>query len=211
MLFDLHLSTVLSGNSLLAPEELIDQALDLGLGGIGVVEHNHYAASAVCSEFAEGTGLCVIRGLEIETDWGGVLIFGLPEKEALGLEGKKGLPMLRLLEYTGEHGAVCIPAHPFDPDRRSLGDKIATLPGIFVIEGLNGQCSRLHNQQACDFACGAGLKTIGGSEAATLAQVGSCVTAFERPITNEAEFLEELRAGRFSARYFITPPALFRD
>lgn len=208
MLFDLHVSTVMSGNSLVAPEDLIDYALDLGLAGIGVTERNSYAASEVCVEFAEGLPLLILRGLEINTDLGEMLIFGLTELDAQVFERPGKWIAMEAVEYVRFHGGICIPAHPFDPDRPSIGEKLTTLPGVFAIEGLNGRTPDLNNQEACRFADTMRLKVIGGSDALNLGQIGRCVTEFEQPIRDEIEFLEELRAGRYTARYFIQHPSL---
>lgn len=205
MLIDLHISTVLSGNALIAPEDLIDYVIDLGLDGIGVTERNSYAASAVCVEFADKLPVYVFRGIEIDTDLGELLIYGLSETAAQMFERPGKWVALEAVEYVCNHGGICIPAHPFDTERHSMGEALTTLPGIFVIEGYNGRTDGYSNQQACQFADRTNLKTIGGSDARLLGQVGRCVTKFEQPVTTETDFLTELRAGRFAARYFLPP------
>lgn len=206
MLFDLHLATAMSGNALIAPEDLIERALELGLAGIGVVERNDYAASAVCAEFAEGTPLMVVRGVEIQTDLGDLLVYGCADADALCRLGDWSAH--DAAEFVHARGGICVPAHPFDDARRSLGDRLAELSGVFVIEGLNGRADAEANQLANDFADRAGLAVIGGSDAFTLAEVGRCATEFSDPIRTEAEFLAALRARRFSARYFAAAPSL---
>jgi hypothetical protein len=44
-----------------------------------------------------------------------------------------------------------------------------------------------------------GLPCTAGSDAHRVDEVGKWVTDFERPIENELELVEELRAGRFTA------------
>jgi predicted metal-dependent phosphoesterase TrpH len=207
-LFDLHLATAMSGNALIAPEDLIEQALELGLAGIGVVERNDYAASAVCAEFAEGTPLTVLRGVEIETDLGALLVYGCSDADADALCRFGDWSAGDAAEFVHARGGICIPAHPFDDVRRSLGERLATLPGVFVIEGLNGRADAEANRLATDFADREGFAVIGGSDAFTLAGVGQCATEFFDPIRTEADFLAALRARRFGAQYFAAAPSL---
>ncbi len=203
MLFDLHISTVMSGGSTVAPEDLIDRALDLGLDGLCVTERNSFAASAVSVEFAEGLPLVVLRGLEIDTDLGELLVYGLDAEAARAFERSRNWSALEAVEYVHARGGVCVPAHPFDPDRPSLRANISILPGLFAIEGFNGRTPDEANQEARRFAERFNLNVVGGSDPLTIAQLGRCVTEFENPVRNEADFLRELRAGRFTARYFL--------
>jgi hypothetical protein len=43
------------------------------------------------------------------------------------------------------------------------------------------------------------MRGIGGSDAHSEHGLGCCATAFDRPVRNERELIEELRAGRFRA------------
>ena len=205
MLIDLHVHTALGGDAMAAPEDLIDRALALGLDGICVVEHDSYEASETAALFGEGSGLVVLRGVEVTTDVGHVLVYGVTddgwrEVAAGGVVGAQAL-----VDYVREAGGVAVAAHPFRNDPTSMEDRLAALAGLFAVEGLNGKALRSENAAACAFANRYGLPITGGSDAHMPGHVGRCVTAFERRVETEAELAAELRAGRFAGRYLLGP------
>lgn len=201
MLFDLHLATAMSGNMLVAPEELIDRALDLGLDGLGVTERDDWEASEVCVEFAEGLPLVVVRGVELTTDLGEVLVYGLSDPDFRALTQAGDWALRDAAKFVLERGGLLIPAHPFHETRPSAGAALADLAGLTHLEGLNGRADQEANDAALDYAGRTGLYAVGGSDALVLGDVGSCLTEFHQPVTTAAEVLAELRAGRFTARY----------
>ncbi|MGM0501615.1 MAG: PHP domain-containing protein [Bacillota bacterium] len=66
---DFHLHTVLSpcGDLLMTPQNIIEQALKLGLDIIAITDHNSAKNVAVAVELAADTNLTVIPGMEVET------------------------------------------------------------------------------------------------------------------------------------------------
>jgi predicted metal-dependent phosphoesterase TrpH len=66
---DLHVHTVLSpcAEVEMIPPLITRQALQLGLGIIGVTDHNSAENVAAVMEAAEGTGLVVLPGMEVQT------------------------------------------------------------------------------------------------------------------------------------------------
>jgi len=201
MIIDMHIHTIYSGDSIIAPEDLIEQAEQLGLDGICVTEHDSYQASQVAAEFAEGTDLLVLRGIEISTDLGHILVYGIMDDDWKTLGEPKRIAAQELIDYARSRGAVAIPAHPFGGARHSIGDDLSSLAGIFAIEGYNGEIEVEDNLRACDLAEELNLKIIGGSDAHRLGEIGRCVTVFERHIETLEQLLDELGAGRFQAKY----------
>src|SRR5207244_3753028 len=129
--------TTASGDSLIAAEDLIEHALEMGLDGICVTEHDSYEASAVVEEFAEGTSLKVFRGVEIATYVGHMLVYGVTDdKWKDHLKQNQG-DAQRLIDYVRAIDGVIVPAHPFDPAKPGAGDAVPSLAGVFAIEGFN--------------------------------------------------------------------------
>lgn len=202
MIIDMHVHTVASGDSLIAAEDLIDHALDMGLDGICVTEHDSYEASAVVDEFAEGTSLKVFRGVEVSTASGHMLVYGVFNDDWKDYLDKKQGDVQRLIDYVRSVDGVVIPAHPFDPIKPSVRDGIPGLAGVFAIEGFNNRLEATDNAQAQKIAERLNLKMIGGSDAHTLYELGRCVTEFENRINTMSDLVVELKAGRFNGRYF---------
>lgn len=198
----MHVHTIFSAGSLLAPEDLIEQAIELGLDGVCVMEHDSMLASETTEEFAEGSSVTVFRGVEASTDLGHILVYGVTVEQWRPYEKQKGIQAQKLLDMVQEWEAVAVPAHPFRFNSPAVGAKLETLVGIFAIEGLNGRCDSEENQLACQAAERLNLKITGGSDATTPGLLGSCLTEFDRQINTMAELVEEMKKGRFRARYF---------
>ncbi len=203
MIIDLHIHTIYSKDSLIAPEDLIEQAIKVGLDGICVMEHNSLEASAIVEDFAYGTPLRVFRGIEVSTNLGDLLVYGLNQTQWQQFENKSSFIAQEIIDYVRDCGGVSIPAHPFRFESNSVGDKLETLVGIFAIEGYNGKSDVEENVLAWEKGEKLNLKLIGGSDAHILGQVGKCITEFNKPIQSMSELVEELKSGRFQARYLF--------
>jgi predicted metal-dependent phosphoesterase TrpH len=205
MLIDLHVHTFASGDALAAPEDVLDRAEALGLDGICVVEHDSFEASSTAAEFGEGSGIVVLRGIEVSTDVGHLLVYGLEDDRWQALRRDGVVPGQTFVDFAVAAGAVVVPAHPFRADPDSIDERLATLAGVFAIEGFNGTSTRAENTRACEFAASYGLRLTGGSDAHVPGRVGRAVTQFERRVETAAELAAELRAGRFFGRYLLPP------
>jgi PHP family Zn ribbon phosphoesterase len=69
LLADLHLHTVLSpcAEVEMIPSLIVRRALQLGLGLIAITDHNAAANCAAMLQAAEGTGLAILPGMEVQT------------------------------------------------------------------------------------------------------------------------------------------------
>jgi len=67
-LLDLHIHTVLSAcaEAEMIPPLIVRRALELGLGMIGIADHNCAANAGAVIEAAQGTGLTVLPGMEVD-------------------------------------------------------------------------------------------------------------------------------------------------
>ena len=208
MLIDLHVHTFAGGDAMAAPEDVIDRALAIGLDGVCVVEHDSFEASLSAAEMAEGSGLVVLRGVEIATDVGHVLVYGVVDDGWRDLTTGKAVSAQVLVEYVRDLGGVAVPAHPFRLDPTSMGGALASVVGLFAVEGFNGKAMRSENAAACEFAARYGLRVTGGSDAHMPGQVGRCVTSFENWVATDEDLATEMKAGRFSGRYLLGPVEL---
>jgi predicted metal-dependent phosphoesterase TrpH len=63
---DLHIHTTFSDGDMM-PEEVVAEALKLGLGGIAITDHDEIGGVPVAAEAAASTGLAVVPGVELST------------------------------------------------------------------------------------------------------------------------------------------------
>ena len=107
-IFDLHLHTVRgSSDSGLTTDQLIQEAQRIGLDGVCLTEHSGGWEAAELASAFKGSGLTAIRALEVNTDMGHILAFGL-HRYVSGMHTAAGLR-----KVVDRAGGVMISAHPF--------------------------------------------------------------------------------------------------
>ena len=214
LLIDLHTHTdPLSHDSLLSPDKLIDLAKAAGLDGVCLTEHDFFWEPDKARELRHRHDFLVIPGIEVNTEDGHVLVFGL-EKYVYGMHRMRELAAL-----VEQAGGVMIAAHPY---RRQLpfelrheGDWSPALeraaanpayPLVSAMESHNGRGTARENAFARELSERLRLPQTAGSDAHTSADVGRCATEFEREITGPDNLIEELKAGRFRPAVLRQPP-----
>ena len=207
MVIDLHVhSFPASPCSSIPLERLIEEARAIGLDGICLTDHHHVWDPAEVEDLRKKHGFLILRGNEITTDQGDILVLGLDED----IHGVIKLEELR--EKVLRTGAFMIAAHPF---RGFLTFGIGYLgltpekarerpvfQGVDAVEVLNSRVSEKENRFAAQVAEGLGLPLTGGSDAHKTGEVGRYATRFADPIRNEQELVEALKKGRFSPVVF---------
>jgi predicted metal-dependent phosphoesterase TrpH len=113
MRVDLHCHTKYSYDSFLGPEELIEQAIKMNLDGVCFTEHHSLMASRPVEKIEIPEGFHVFRGLEISTDRGHLLVYGLRDDSWNIWNRNNYLNVFRVLEKVHALGGICVPAHPF--------------------------------------------------------------------------------------------------
>lgn len=208
-IIDLHVHTTKgSYDSSLTPEELIREAARVGLDGVCITEHGYIWDRHELERFASQHDLLIIRGMEVGTDLGHIVVFGL-DRYVSGIHRA-----VDLRKAVDDAGGIMIAVHPL---RRALGrdgftlsksvdlptvDQAAQLPIFSLvdeIEILNGVSSDFENFYALQVAKKLGMAGTGGSDAHSTQGLGCCTTVFEKEIHTQEEFMQELRAGRFYA------------
>ena len=200
MLVDLHVHTAVSSPcSQIDPRLLVEVAPRIGLDAVCVTEHEEMEGAEVARQMGLEAGFPVFRGVEVYTELGDMLVFGL-YRPSFPMQ----TPFEELLREVRDAGGVIIPAHPCRGSRgfhHVLGEERAEflLANIDAIETRNGGSSPESNRAAKAYAEKYGIPGVGGSDAHFLMQVGRSLTVFEREITGEAALVEEVRAGRCRA------------
>ncbi len=208
---DVHVHTTpASSDSMLEPDELVELAIANGLTAISMSEHDFTLEPHKQQEFREQyPDLFINFGMEVSTDLGHVLAFGMPGY----LPGIRRVEKLR--EEADRVGGFIVVAHPFrrlfDPvTAMRTGEKFELTPTeaaeqmeifklVHGIEVANGANTPQENYFALEVAEILGMPATGGSDAHSTSGIGTFATAFERSVNSTEELLEELHAGRFEA------------
>lgn len=190
-------------------EELVARAIEVGLDGIAITDHNCIEGALKAQRLARRKPLKVFLGVEILTDEiGDVLVYGLRDSIP-----EPRVSMRKLTRLVEREGAVMFAAHPFRRHNTSalwswmeeerydwrravqLPDLLQPLTGIEVY---NGGATPQENETAAMFAARFRLSGIAGSDAHGKLRVGWCATDFTRPLNGTAQLVEALKHGRFN-------------
>ncbi|MBI1905665.1 MAG: PHP domain-containing protein [Rhodocyclales bacterium] len=203
MWIDTHCHTKFSYDNWLEPLDLLRRARALGLDGVCVTEHYSYEASAPVEAMGRDEGLLVLRGVEVSTNRGHVLVFGV-EDDSWNHWGRNiYIPLEPLIERVNDLGGICVPAHPYrEIGVASLLDGILELEGIAGVESHNGGNADTDNLLAAKAAEYLRLPTLGGSDCHKVGAVGRCATKFSRPVTDMASFIAAVKAGACRGDYY---------
>jgi len=194
MRIDLHCHSKYSDDSYLEPEELIEQAVRMNLGGVCFTEHHSYMASQPVDKIQIPEGFYVFRGVEISTDLGHLLVYGIGDDSWNRSSRNNYLDVFEVLEIVHGLGGICVPAHPFR-GWNSFGESVLRIDGIDAIETHNGVNPEEKNRKAVQASGVARLPSVGGSDCHHLNQVGGAFTEFKNPVHTIGELIEEIKSG----------------
>jgi predicted metal-dependent phosphoesterase TrpH len=199
MIIDLHTHTKpYSDDSDLTPEELIQKAKNAGLDGICFTEHDFFWKDEDISRLTHQYGFPIFPGVEINTEEGHLIVFGLKKYEF----GMHRIKFVRKL--VDEVGGAIILAHPYrgrihqNPDPEQLLERAFKNPvfeQVDAVEMLNGRSKAVENSFAQKLCRRLNLKTVAGSDAHSPSDIPTCATLFERKIRNLQELINELKKG----------------
>jgi predicted metal-dependent phosphoesterase TrpH len=205
MLFETHLHTAIgSYDGAIQKEELIDWLNTSGVNGLCVTDHDFVIPRSIINEIREKTECVVVQGVEVTTDEGHVLAYGLDEY----LPGIHNIKVLRR-EIDHRKGALVL-AHPFRSElspHYQYGGKALGLPSwrevlnrpifqyVDALEACNGTGVIEEEEMVRKAAAHLGLPVTGGSDAHHSRSLGRCLTVFSGTIKTEADFIEAILAG----------------
>ena len=189
---DLHAHSSLGSlDSGLMPDVLVERCLALGLSAACVTEHNAVWSRREAREAEERYGIPVLRGMEVSTDAGHVLVFGV---ERFSMEMYSLETLRRIVK--SERGAMVI-AHPLRDGSR-FTRAWADAPAFFdAIEAVNGEDHRGAFDSLVARAVRLGLGSTGGSDAHSAPGLGRALTLFEEAVETDADLVRALHGRRY--------------
>ena len=208
-IMDSHIHTVRgASDSALRPDDLLEEALRIGLTGINISEHDRPWERSQWEQLTVDAGdIFLSRGMEVSTDMGHIIVYGIDEYYS----GMRSCERLR--EICDEIGAFMSVAHPFrhyfDPveARRQGRDSGEITPAeaaermrVFdVVHGIevgNGGNTRSENVFAHKVAQLLEKPVTGGSDAHSTSGIGLFTTVFPERVRNHQDVLDMLRERR---------------
>ena len=191
-----------SSCSSVAVDELIAEAQKIGLDAICLTDHNHVWDPKAAAELSQQYHFLVLRGNEITTDQGDMIVFGL-EKEIRGI-----VKLEELREAVLQARGFMIVAHPFRGFLTFGVGKLGLTPEkamerplfklVDAVEVMNSKVTKKENDFAARVAAGLHLPATGGSDGHEASAVGIYATRFSRVIQDEKGLIEALKSGDYS-------------
>lgn len=198
---DLHTHTRHGSScSYMEPRDLVRRAEEVGLDAVCITEHNTFWEEDALRALDDSTPLRLFGGIEVSTDCGDVLAFGLEDT------GPRKGDIEELRRIVDRCGGVMIAAHPFRrysvagvPINVEEASQSPVLRWIDAVEVFNGLSTRAEVKLAKEVLIRLGLRGVGGSDSHAPHTLGSCYTVFERPLATVRDLVKEVKASRFQA------------
>lgn len=204
MILDLHTHSIKSDDGRAKVNNYCQwiQSREIGIDGFVLTEHRQFDFESDYSDLTDKYGITILKGAEVETEYGHVLVFGVTEKLYKEFDFSSiGLPLAMVIEKSEKHGAVAVPCHPGRPrvGMHAHIDEYGIPEGVRIVEVYNGGSRGDEDGIAQKLAEEQNYRGIGGSDAHIVSHVGRCATQFNQTITTENELVEALNNSEFQA------------
>lgn len=204
MILDLHTHSIKSDDGRAKVENYCQwiRTRELPIDGFVLTEHRQFDLESDYSKLARDFDLTILKGAEVETEYGHVLVFGVTEPLMKSFDFSNiHLPIADVIEACRIHGAVPVPCHP---GRTRVGmcahlEEFGIPEGVTIVETYNGGSRDDEDQVAQAMAEAQNYLGIGGSDAHIVSHVGRCATRFPAPLGTESDLVDALTAGEFEA------------
>lgn len=218
MILDLHLHSEASDDSR-APVEAYLKILarrreERPIDGFVLTEHRKFDPTADYRSLEDKYGLRILRGAEVETEYGHVLLYGVNRDMLRRFDfADVRLPAQQVIREVERMGGIACPCHP---GRVNVGlcahyEKLPPLEGVVAVEALNGGSKPAENDRVKDLMRDHGYFGFGGSDSHLVSFIGVCATEFEEGIRDEEGLVEALKRGSYRAVDFRQRSATARE
>lgn len=174
------------------------------IDGIVLTEHRLFDFDADYSQLAVEYGVIVLKGAELDTCFGHMLVYNITPGLARDIDfADVKMDGRELIKAARHHGGFVVPAHP---GRFGIGlvEYMAqgeTFPDVSVVERVNAGSKPEENERADELCRQAGYLGTAGSDAHLASHIGRAVTEFRADIRTEPELVAALISGDFRPIY----------
>ena len=163
MIFDFHIHSKYSFDSILEPKKIIKVAKKKGLDGVAITDHNSIKGSLDAQKINKDQDFLVIIGSEINTEKGDII--GLFLNEEI-----KSRNSIEVIDEIHEQDGIVVLPHPYRGHEIDELRKI--LDRIDLIEVFNARNNELQNRKAGELATTCKMHTTAGSDAHFSSEIG---------------------------------------
>jgi predicted metal-dependent phosphoesterase TrpH len=204
MILDLHSHSDASEDSR-APLETYLKWLQrkrdlLPIDGIVLTEHRQWDPTADYRDLEDRYGILILRGAEVETDYGHILVYGVNDDITRRFDFTNvRLSAQEVVSEVARMGGVAAPCHPGRP---TIGlcehyDSKPPLEGVVTVEALNGGSRKGENERVQALIDRYGYGAFGGSDAHLVSLIGICATEFDDDVRDVNGLVAALQGGQY--------------
>ena len=204
MILDLHCHSDASDDSH-APLEAYLKWLQrksdvLPIDGIVLTEHRQWDPNVDFRDLEDRYGILVLRGAEVETDYGHVLVYGVNDDMTRRFDFTNvQLSAQEVIREVARMGGVAAPCHP---GRHVVGlhdhyENRPPLEGVVAVEALNGGSRKGEEDRAHALIARYGYRGFGGSDAHLVSLIGVCATEFMADIRTIEDVVAALQGETY--------------
>jgi predicted metal-dependent phosphoesterase TrpH len=161
MIYDLHVHSKYSRDSILSPEKIISVAKRKKLDGVAVTDHNTIRGGLAAFKLNKSRDFEVIVGAEIKTEYDDII--GLFLNEEIKTRTFAGV-----VDEIHDQGGLCVLAHPYR--RYDFPEKL--VEHVDLVEGFNARSPNDENNRAFAFAQVFKKPMTAGSDAHLSCEIG---------------------------------------
>jgi len=176
---DLHIHSNYSNDGVSTVEEIVDMAVEKGLGCIAITDHNNFEAY---EKVKDNGKVIVIPGVEVSSKEGHILAYGIDRNIPRDMSIKDTIDAIH------EAGGVAFAAHPYRW-WSGLGEKNTLDHDFDGVEALNARSVRGSNRKSLKLATSIGKPISAGSDAHTPEFIGEGFVEFPDGIKTWEEAL----------------------
>jgi len=184
---DLHLHSTFSPDGEMTPAELVRTAVDKGLQGVALTDHNSVSGVGQAREAAlKYPGFLVVPAMEVSSSDGHVIALGVEEPIPPGSTAVETVERIRAA------GALAVASHPFR-NFTGMDEQTIRMAGFEALEVLNGRSPKRKNLRACRLAMSLELGLSAGSDGHRTSEVGRCYIIVDGDPGGVEGLLESIR------------------
>ena len=185
---DLHIHSEYSNDGVSTVQQIIDTAVERGLGCIAITDHNSFEAYEVAKDNGK---VIVIPGVEVSSKEGHILAYGVDRNIPRDMSVKETIDAIH------DAGGIAFAAHPYRW-WSGLGEKNVIDHEFDGVEVKNARCVRGSNKKAERLAERVNRPISAGSDAHTPEFIGDGYVEFIGEVTTWQDAVGMLKMGKVS-------------
>lgn len=196
MIIDMHMHTARhSSCSRLSPEMMAATALERGLDGIVITDHDYlWPDDEIQTLQTRFPDLKILRGIEVSTAQGHALAYGVSPQQTAQFYVK--MPLAELTQIVHSADGIVVLAHPTRYDDEIPGEVYHS--DIDGVEALSLNVRTYMERAIQTLASQLDVPSIAGTDAHAVDAIGFYGTDFDDPIRTEQDLVAAVKARAYS-------------